>query len=208
VRSFCLVALFAPAALALASCGPPAPPATGLPAPGPKNTLDDAEWGTFHSARHALSIRLPDGHAWKVDDHSKPALVAVHLGTSSRVSVQLARDDDELMNRAKCEEKARVYGFVPGKPPVLEVIDEAEGIGKGGFDTHVIVGFEKVQGGLVGHVLSYGSFIRKCLWFHFETRVAEGHETELSDRLVLAHIKVLGGLSLDAFGEIQREPKR
>jgi hypothetical protein len=195
-------------ALALAACGPPAIPATGLPPPVPKTSLDDAEWGTFHSARHGLSLALPDGHGWKIDDHSKAALVASHVGTGSRVSVQLARDDADLMNHAKCEEKARTYGFVPAKPLALEVIDEQEGIGKGGFDTHMIVGFERAQGALVGHVLSYGSFVKKCLWFHFETRVAEGHEAELSDRLVLAQIKVLGALSLDAFGEVPREPKR
>ena len=171
---------------ALSACGPATPPATGLPPPAPKTTLDDADWGTFHSARHGLSLRLPEGHAWKVDDHSKPMLVAVHPGSGSRVTAQLTRDDDDLMNRAKCEEKARTYGFVPQKPYALEVIDEQEGIGKDGFDTHLVVGFEKAPGGaLVGHVLSFGSYVRKCLWFHFETRVEAGHEAELDRKSVV-----------------------
>lgn len=201
--------LVVPAGLvALVACGPPPTPAIGLHAPGPRTTLDDAAWGTFHSARHGLSLALPDGKRWRIDDRSRPALVAVHAGTGSRVSVQLARDEGELMNHAKCEERARTYGFVPPRPLVLEVIDEVDAIGKDGFDTHTIVGFERVPGALVGHVLSFGSFVRKCLWFHFETRVAAGHETELSGRLALGQVKVQGGVTLDAFGEIPRATAR
>lgn len=134
--------------------------------------------------------------------------MAVHTATGSRVSVQLSRDEGELMNHTRCEERARTHGFVPAGTPALEIIDEAQGIGSDGFDTHTIVGFERVHGELVGHVLSFGSFVRKCLWFHFETRVAAGHEAELSGRLALGQVKVLGGVKLDAFGEVPRAPKR
>ena len=61
---------------------------------------------------------------------------------------------------------------------------------------HVLVAVEKGQSDLVGHVLSFSSFIRKCLWFHFETHTKlEGSEEELSNRLALARTKVLGELA-------------
>lgn len=154
--------------------------------------------------RHAVMLPLPNGHDWKIDDHTRPELVAVHPGSNSRVSLRLINDAGELMNRAKCEEKAIQDKFV--KDLRVSVVEEQEGIDKDGWDAHVLVAVEKGKDDLVGHVLSFSSFIRKCLWFHFETHTKlEGSEIELSDRLALARTKILGTLALDMFQAVPRE---
>jgi hypothetical protein len=193
-----LIALFM-----LVGCGGGATTKTPPLPPIQQTNLEDARWGKFHSVRHALMLPLPDGHAWKIDDHSHFELVAVHAASNTRVSVRLVQDAGELTNRAKCEQKALDEKFV--KDLHVSVVEEQEGIDKDGWDAHVLVAVEKTPTDLVGHVTSFSSFIRKCLWFHFETHVKDGAEVELSDRLVLARTKVLGELALDAFGAVPRQ---
>lgn len=171
--------------------------------PPPVATLEDARWGHFHSVRHALTVPLPDGHTWKIDDHTRYELVAVHPPTNSRVSIRLIQDAGDLMNRMKCEQKALDEKFV--KDLRVSVVEEQEGIDKNAWDVHVLVAVEKTPTELVGHVTSFASFIRKCLWFHFETHIKDGGEIELSDRLALARTKVLGDLALDMFGNVPRQ---
>ena len=44
----------------------------------------------------------------------------------------------------------------------------------------------------------FGSFIRRCLLVHLETRVPSAeHEAVLSSRLAIAQARVIGGLTLD-----------
>jgi hypothetical protein len=190
-------------AIVAIGCGGGATTNTPVLPPVPKSTLDDAGWGKFHSARHAVMLPLPDGRAWKIDDHTRPELVAVHAGSGSRVTLRLVQDAGELTNRQKCEEKALQEKFV--KDLRVSVVEEQEGIDKDGWDAHVLVAVEKTPTELVGHVLSFSSFIRKCLWFHFETHAKDGLEFELSERLALARTKVLGELSLDSFGAVPRQ---
>ncbi len=192
-------------ALAIAAIGCGGATTTNTPAlpPVPKTTLDDAGWGKFHSVRHAIMLPLPDGHSWKIDDHTRPELVAVHAASGTRVTLRLVQDAGELTNRQKCEQKAMEAKFV--KDLRVSVVEDQEGIDKDGWDAHVLVAVEKTPAELVGHVLSFSSSIRKCLWFHFETHAKDGSEEELSDRLALARTKVLGELSLDSFGLVQRQ---
>ena len=189
-------------ALAALGCGGATTNSVAVPTVA-KTTLDDAGWGKFHSVRHAVMLPLPDGHGWKIDDHSRPELVAVHAASGSRVSVRLIQDAGELTNRAKCEQKALEAKFV--KDLRVSIVEEQEGIDKDGWDAHVLVAVEKAPSELVGHILSFSSSIRKCLWFHFETHAKDGSEEELSARLALARTKVLGEITLDAFGAVQRQ---
>lgn len=153
-------------------------------------------------------LPLPDGHAWKIDDHTRFELQAVHAASESRVTVRLVQDAGELTNRSKCEQKALDEKFV--KDFRMSVVEDQEGIDKDGWDAHVLVAVEKTPTGLAGHVMSFSSFIRKCLWFHFETHVKDGGggnraEEELSDRLALARTKVLGEIALDMLGTVPRQ---
>src|SRR5207253_11167008 len=96
--------------------------ATNAPPPRPPQfATDDAGWGRFHSKRFQLSIPLPDGKTWKIDDHSKPELVATHAPTSSRVTV-ITTTEEELVNRKHCETRARNLGIVPANE--LTTVDD------------------------------------------------------------------------------------
>ncbi len=158
---------------------------------------DDATWGRYHSKRFNLSFPLPDGKAWRIDDHTRPALVAVHDATSSSVSVQLTHEDD-LMNRKKCEERARDLGWVPSK--TLTTVDDEVTVGPEAFDSRVWVAVDAARpgGALEGHVYLFGSFIRTCLFVHVSTKVPSANDEDvLSDRLALVRARLVRGVALD-----------
>src|SRR4029077_19248507 len=52
----------------------------------------------YHSKRLAVSVPLPDGRSWRIDDHSQPELVATHQATRSRLLVAVFHAD-ELVGR-------------------------------------------------------------------------------------------------------------
>ena len=84
-------------ALALAGCAeaggegaaaPPRAPAEAATAQrAPDYPIDEASWGKFRSKRFQLTVPLPDGRAWKIDDHRAPELVATHAATDSRLAL-------------------------------------------------------------------------------------------------------------------------
>src|SRR4051794_10252706 len=80
----------------------PPPSLHATPHRAPSYPIDDASWGRYHSRRFLLSVPLPDGKSWRIDDHSHPFLLAVHEPTSSQVAI-LTTQEDDLMNRQKCE---------------------------------------------------------------------------------------------------------
>jgi hypothetical protein len=159
----------------------------------------------FHSARFGLSVALPDGKAWRIDDHGKRELSATHAPTHSSLTIY-QWNETELMNRAKCETRARELGLdVDGD---LDVVEQQVTSVPDGWDTRIVVLSEvrPAAKAVMGHVLAYASSIRKCLFFHFQTDAREGEETVMSSRLAVARVTVLGGLTMDVFGAVPREP--
>ena len=199
------------AVLAIA-CGPSAPavqPATAV-APSrsaPATFPDDPKpLPRFHSKRFALSLPLPDGHTWRIDDHSGVALVATHAPTRSRVLVAVLRSD-QLVGRKECEQIARTDKLVPDGR--FRTLEDDVAITQETFDTRIWVALEPGEGPdrpLVGHVMAFGGFLRKCLVFDFSTQVDDAaEEPTLSDRLAYARARIFGGLQLDPFGAVPRE---
>ncbi len=189
--------------LALGACGEPPPPksAGSDPPPvakrAPEYPGDDKAWGKFHSKRFQLSIPLPDGKAWKIDDHSRPSLFAVHEATSSKLWVSLTRED-ELVNRQKCEARARDLGWVPSAP--LTTVEDKVTVGPEAYDSRIWIAIEagKPGGAIEGHVFLFGGFVRSCLLVHLVTGVASAAEEDvLSSRLAAASARVLRGITLD-----------
>ena len=43
------------------------------------------------------TVPLPEGRAWKIDDHRQRELVAVHEGTSSRLSILTTQEEDAIL---------------------------------------------------------------------------------------------------------------
>lgn len=197
-----LLTLATTASIACGACGdapaqaPPRLPDTARTS-APRYPNDDASWGRYHSRRLLLSIPLPDGKAWKIDDHSRPSLFAVHEATGSKVSVITTQEDD-LVNRKKCEERARALGFVTST--TLTTVDDEVTIGPEAYDSRIWVAIDAAKPGgvLEGHVFLFGAFIRKCLLVHVSTQVASAKDEEvLSERLALARGRIVRGLTID-----------
>jgi len=160
----------------------------------------------YHSKRLALSLPLPDGAAWRIDDHSRPELVATHAPTRSKILVAVMRTDG-LVGRTQCEALARDLKLVPST--ALSTLEDEVAITQSTFDTQIRVVLEAGRTAdepLVGHVMAFGGFLRKCFVFDFSTMVdGATHSPVLSSRLAFARARILRGLELDPFGVISRD---
>jgi hypothetical protein len=160
----------------------------------------------YHSKRLAVSVPLPDGHAWHIDDHTRPELVATHAPTRSRVVVAVFRAD-ELVGRSQCEALSRDRKLLPTGD--LRTLEDQVATIQQMFDTRVWVAVQPGGGpdqSLVGYVFAFGGFLRKCFALVFSTIVdGASDEPALSARLALARARILGGLQLDAFDTIPRD---
>jgi hypothetical protein len=171
-------------------------------------TADAAPLPRYRSRRLSLSLPLPDGKAWRIDDHSQPELVATHGPTRSRIVVAVF-GANELVGRAQCEELARARKLVPENGPgATRTVEDQVTITQGEFDTRIEVAIapgDGPNGTLGGHVMAFGGFLRKCLVFLYSTTVdGAAEEPVLSGRLALVRARVLGGLELEPFDAIAR----
>jgi hypothetical protein len=186
------------APLSSASAAPIASVAPGFP--------DEPKLAHFRSKRFGMTVPLPDGRGWKIDDHSRPELVATHAGTKSKLVVTLFKTDDP-MNRQKCEQLARDRKLVSDAP--LHAVEDAVVIGPESYDTRVLVAVTPPASPgapLVGHVLAFGGVLRSCFFFDFTSEVASvNDEDALSARLAIARTRVLDGITIPPFGQIQEE---
>jgi hypothetical protein len=195
------------AAVTATSAATPTPPAEGA---APISFSEEpVALPRFASKRFHVSIPLPDGKQWKIDDHSRAELFALHEPTRSKLHV-IVFSDPELMSRQKCEERAREKKMVPAGD--LRTVEDAVTVGPEAFDTRLWVAVQtgKKEGDpLVGHVFAFGGFLRKCLVFHFSSEVPSAkHELVLSSRLAIARTRVFGGLQIDALADVTREKPR
>jgi hypothetical protein len=191
------------------SCTPAAAPPPAVPQkPVAVSFGDDAaRLPIFRSKRFSLTLPLPDGAAWRIDDHTQETLVATHAPTRSKVTLAVFRADG-LVGRTQCEELSRTRKLV-AVPDDLQVLEEQTGITQQTFDTRTLVGVAPGGGPqqpLVGHVMAFGGFLRKCFVFDFATQVdGAADEAVLSSRLAYARARILGGLAIEALGMVERE---
>jgi hypothetical protein len=157
----------------------------------------------YHSKRLALTLplpRAPRGSGWRIDDHTRPELVATLDGARTRVTAAVFHTDD-VVGRAQCEALARARRIVPGGD--LHTLEDEVAITQGSFDTRVWVSVEPGEAPgspLAGHVMAFGGYLRKCFAFVFSTEVAGvAEESLLSSRLAFARARILGGMRLDVF---------
>jgi hypothetical protein len=193
-------------ACAASSPTPIAAPTATTPAASVAPAPRIAPYKRFRSKRFNVSLPLPNGPEWRIDDHSRPELVATHAATGSSVVLYLVTEE-ELTSRQICEERAREQHLVPAAE--LRTIEDTHGIAFDEYDTRTWVAVEPAGGPdkpLVGHVFAFGGFLRKCLFFHYTTSVkTEKDEPELSGRLATARTRILGGLVLSPFASAPRE---
>ncbi|HVH43585.1 MAG TPA: hypothetical protein VM925_14620 [Labilithrix sp.] len=190
----------------LAACGDP--PATRAEARAPGENLsgagrrpaeyasDDATWGKFHSKRFQVSVPLPDGREWRIDDHRGPELVAVHAATASRLTL-VATQEEELMNRQRCEERARARGWLDKQ--TLTTVEDQVHIGPAAYDSRVWVALDPTApNGVEGHVFLFGAFLRRCLLVHLATSVPSAKDEQvLASRLAVGNARIVKAITID-----------
>jgi hypothetical protein len=181
-----------PAAATPAEVRPPASDFAGDAAPLPR----------YRSKRLGLSLGLPRGAAWRIDDHSSAALVATHEPTRSRVVVAVLFAD-AIVGRDQCQALAEERMLVPPLAASAQTLEDEVVVTQRTFDTHIRVALDPGDGPsrpLVGHVLAFGGYLRKCYAFDFRTEVSNAERADtLSARLAFARARILGGLILDSF---------
>jgi hypothetical protein len=211
VRAAWLAPFFAVLAT-LAACAETSPmvqaPAAARVGPQPGEFPDEpSTLLRFRSARFGMSVPLPDGRAWRIDDHKGPSLVAEHAPTRSTLALQVFTGP-EVMNRQKCEARARDLGLASLKD--ARTIEDLVTVGPEAYDSRIWVAVEpgtSYEAPLVGHAFLFGAFVRKCLFVHYATRVAsEREEPLLTSRLVVARLRILGGLEVLPFDQAPKAP--
>jgi hypothetical protein len=157
---------------------------------------DDKAWGSFHSSRFFVTLRLPEGKAWRIDDHARPELVAKHDPTRSELHLAIERQPD-VVGRAQCEADARKKGRVPSVD--LRTVEDRVTVGPEAYDTRVWVALEvSTRGAIRGHLFAFGGMVRSCLFFHYTTEIPSfASERVLSSRLALVRARVLDAIAVD-----------
>jgi hypothetical protein len=200
-RAFLSVAVLAACAHAPAALAPPPrdPGAAFLEDPRPKH---------FHSSRFELTVPLPDGPAWRIDDHHSPFLEATHAATESTLTLGIWGEAD-LMSRQKCEASAREKGLVHDDE--MQTVADEVVVGPAQYDSHVVVlavPSPTPHQVTAGHAFLFGGFLRKCLFVHYATRQRPGEdEMTLSSRLAVARLQILGGIRIEAFDKVPEEKR-
>jgi hypothetical protein len=181
----------------LLACGTPPPVVVAKPLPPePPAFSAGSHMARFHSTRFDVSLPLPDGKAWRIDDHHAPVLRATHAATESLVELAVWRED-ELVNRAKCEARAHEKALAP-EPAGDEISTEVVAFPPG-WDTGIWIGADHDAKDITGELFAFGAFVHKCMYFRFVTKAPLRDADTISDRLAFARLRIFGGLALDSF---------
>lgn len=176
------------AATALAACtgSGPVVPAPSRPRPSASAAPDEPiKQGVFHSRRFGVNLKLPGGSRWKVDDTRGHWLVAADKVQGETLLVRLWNDENR-MNRDKCEARARSFRTLPDREG-LEIVESQRADLPRGFDTQVDVGLTTDEkGGVFGTILGFGGSARRCFAYVYVTRAeGPGADAAVADRLAL-----------------------
>jgi hypothetical protein len=170
-------------------------------------SFDGTGWATFHSKRFELSLRLPDGPAWKIDDHRSPWLRATHDGTSSKVLLRSWREDENV-TRAACYARARAWDATLPDLDASRLLDDSIRP-LGAESARVIVGLagSAEASSIAGFVLAIVGEVRRCLLIAYETEAkGPAAEGEVADRLAIVADRLLPTIKLDQSLAPSREP--
>lgn len=184
-----------------------APEAPAAPAPSSPKTFDGVAWATFHSKRFELSLRLPDGPAWKIDDHRSPWLRATHEATRSKIALRRWRELENV-TRGACYARARSWDpSLPDLETSRLLADAVRPIDA--QSARVVVGLAGTPGSsaIGGFVLAIVGEVRRCLLVAYETE-ADGPaaEGDVADRLAIVADRLLSKIKLDQSFAPSREP--
>ena len=200
----------------ISACGSAPQPATEVApassATASSKSFDGTPWATFHSKRFELSLRLPDGPAWRIDDHKSPWLRATHEATRSKIAVRSWREEENV-TRGGCYARARAWD------PSLPDLDASRLLDDGvrsldSQSARVIVGLAGTADASVDAAASIGGFVlaivgevRRCLLVAYETEAkGAAAEGQVADRLAIVADRLLPAIKLDQSFAPSREP--
>ena len=195
----------------ITACSGTPPPAAEVAPTAPAQPLsksfEGAAWATFHSKRFELSLRLPDGSAWRIDDHRSPWLRAAHEGTRSKIALRSWREEENV-TRSACYARARAWD------PSLPDLDTARLLDDGvravaNQDARVVVGLGVAVGTptIDGFVIAIVGDVRRCFLVAYQTEgVGPAAEGDVADRLVIVADRLLPTIKLDQSFAPSREP--
>ncbi len=182
-------------AAALVGCGssptPTAPrPVAPTPAPTWRDPLASEPIGIFHSKRFDLSLPLPDGRGFAIDDTRGPWLVAKHAGSRSTLLVRRWRELSAI-DRDGCEAVARRGRSLPSLD-AADVVDVRNLPVPPDHDTVATAALFRpaprppaTTAPLYGLVLAFGAWSRQCFAYAFVTELdGPGAEPIVAERLV------------------------
>jgi hypothetical protein len=147
-----------------------------------KEGLGDGQWGEFVSKRFGVRVPLPDGRAWRIDDHAENWLVATHTPSGSVLLLRAWRQD-AVVNRQRCEDTARLWRKLPERDRAEIVTRKAVKVPPD-FDTVVEVGVVPSPGQVKGanavidaFAMAFGGWAHRCFAYVFTTS-ARGQAAE------------------------------
>jgi hypothetical protein len=148
--------------------------------------LEKMPWGTFRSKRFALAIGLPDGAAWRIDDHGAPWLRATHAPSDSTLLLRSWIEARPSFERCH----ARGLSWNESVPALLgaRIVEEKERR-IAGAPGKVIVGME---GPNDGFLVALAASARKCTLLVLRTHASDPEQ--IADRLLLFAEKVVPSL--------------
>lgn len=172
-------------ALGLGGCEPQPPAVPVLPPQPSASAVADSplDSGVFVSKRFGLRLPLPNGKAWKIDDHTSKWLEAKEPAESSSLLVRVWRDENR-MTRDRCEATARSLRQLPVRDGV-DLVDSQRIDLPAGFDTQLDVALmDDKKGGFFGFVLAFGGLGRRCFAYVYATHTSgRGADQAVGDRL-------------------------
>jgi hypothetical protein len=156
-----------------------------------------------------LSLALPDGSAWKIDDHATHWLRARHEPTRSRLSLR-KWNEGELVTRKACYERARDWDPALPDLDTLRLIDDRTRHSFEALSARVAVGVrpgEGVGSADAGYVVAIVGDVRRCIVVVYETE-ATGADAEgtIAGRLAVVTDRLLPSIKFDPNFAPAREP--
>ncbi|MFO0677270.1 MAG: hypothetical protein U0169_12110 [Polyangiaceae bacterium] len=209
LRSVSATAWVLPTLLAT-GCAGASPESAGprSPSADPARAFDAASPVTpVHARKLRMNLPLPEASAWKVrESEDGTSFEAVHDATHSRLTVR-ASAHDALMNRGRCEAKAREMGWVPNVR--AKIVDDTVTVAPGAYDTRFVA---MVDAGATeaspvrGYVFGYGAYVRRCLTMTFVTDVPSGdYAREVASRLATIRVQTFPAITFDTLDDVPRE---
>jgi hypothetical protein len=196
----------APIAVLFVACAgaEPVPAAAVGPAPAPVETrgsFQGTHWGTFHSKRFELTLGLPDGSAWKIDDHKTPWLRATHDATRSALLVR-SWSESENVTRKACYARAREWE---------SALPDLEAQPLIGDDLRTVLGYRDaarvavgvlVRGGAEpatgGFVVAVVGEVHRCVLVAYQTEAnGASAQDDVAERLAIVADRLLPSMKLD-----------